>query len=119
MTRILVCGGRNYHNLETVFMFLDGLANNQIPEPISCIITGMAQGADSIALTYAYKRNIHAEKFPAFWKRDGRKAGPIRNQQMIDEGKPDYVVAFPGGIGTLDMITRAKIHNIKVIEVKK
>ena len=45
-------------------------------------------------------------------------AGHIRNQQMIDEGKPDLVVAFPGGAGTADMIRRAKKHNLKVIEVK-
>ena len=39
-------------------------------------------------------------------------------QQMIDEGKPDLVVAFPGGRGTQDMIKRAKGHHIKVVEVK-
>ena len=39
-------------------------------------------------------------------------------QQMIDEGKPDLVVAFKGGTGTADMVRRAKKHNIKVIEVK-
>ena len=44
--------------------------------------------------------------------------GHIRNQQMIDEGKPDLVVAFKGGTGTADMVRRAKKHNIKVIEVK-
>ena len=44
--------------------------------------------------------------------------GHIRNQQMIDEGKPDLVVAFKGGTGTADMTRRAKKHNIKVIEVK-
>lgn len=119
MSRVLICGGRNYHDLETMFMFLDALPHNLIPDPISCIITGMARGADSLALTYAYRRNIPVAKFPAFWKRDGMDAGPIRNQQMIDEGSPDYVVAFPGGSGTADMVRRAKLHNIKVIEVNK
>lgn len=27
---------------------------------------------------------------------------------MIDEGKPDIVVAFPGGRGTADMVRRAR-----------
>jgi hypothetical protein len=36
---------------------------------------------------------------------------------MIDEGKPDLVVAFPGGRGTADMVKRAKKANVEVIEV--
>ncbi len=55
---------------------------------------------------------------PADWDKFGKGAGPIRNQQMIDEGKPDLVVAFPGGTGTADMVKRAKKHGIEVIEVK-
>jgi hypothetical protein len=34
------------------------------------------------------------------WDELGKKAGPLRNQRMLDEGKPDLVVAFPGGGGT-------------------
>lgn len=37
---------------------------------------------------------------------------------MIDEGKPDLVVALPGGRGTADMVRRAKKHGIEVVEVK-
>jgi hypothetical protein len=40
----------------------------------------------------------------AEWERLGRKAGPIRNQRMLEEGKPDLVVAFPGGTGTAGMM---------------
>jgi len=35
---------------------------------------------------------------------------------MIDDGKPDGVVAFPGGTGTADMIRRAKKAGLKVWE---
>jgi hypothetical protein len=28
------------------------------------------------------------------WDELGKKAGPLRNQRMLDEGKPDLVVAF-------------------------
>ena len=45
-------------------------------------------------------------------------AGPIRNQLMIDEGRPDLVVAFPGGAGTKDMTDRAKAAKIEVMEIK-
>jgi hypothetical protein len=46
-------------------------------------------------------------EFPANWKVYGRAAGPIRNMKMLLEGKPDLVVAFPGGIGTADMVKKA------------
>ena len=37
-------------------------------------------------------------------EKHGNAAGPIRNQRMLDHGKPDIVVAFPGGSGTADMV---------------
>ena len=44
----------------------------------------------------------------------GRSAGPIRNQAMLDEGRPDLVVAFPGHHGTADIVRRARAAGIKV-----
>jgi hypothetical protein len=45
--------------------------------------------------------------FFAAWHEHGRGAGPIRNRQMLEEGRPDLVVAFPGGHGTAGMIKLA------------
>ena len=53
------------------------------------------------------------ELFPADWKVRGRAAGHIRNQQMLDEGRPHLVVAFPGGRGTADMVRRARAAGIE------
>jgi hypothetical protein len=55
--------------------------------------------------------------YQADWKGLGRKAGPIRHQQMLDESQPALVVAFPGGRGTADMVCRARGADIEVIEV--
>jgi hypothetical protein len=38
---------------------------------------------------------------------DGRAAGPRRNQRMLEDFRPDLVVAFPGGRGTAYMVRRA------------
>ena len=110
--RVLVCGGRNYNRRRTVYVSLDGLA----PKP-TVIIHGDYYGADDLAKGWANLRGVPEAPFPADWQTHGRAAGPIRNQQMIDEGKPDLVVAFPGGTGTADMIRRAKAAGIRVIEV--
>ena len=38
---------------------------------------------------------------------------------MIDIGKPEFVIAFPGGNGTADMVEKAKEANIKVLEISE
>jgi len=84
--------------------------------PLDFIICGGATGADAMALQYAIEKNIEHHVFMANWVKHGRSAGPIRNQQMITEGKPDIVIAFPGGKGTADMVRRAKLCGVKVYE---
>ncbi len=57
------------------------------------------------------------EVYEADWHEHGRAAGPIRNARMIAEGRPDLVIAFPGGRGTADMVSRARKAGIEVREV--
>jgi len=52
--------------------------------------------------------------FPADWGKYSKSAGYIRNKQMLAEGKPDLVVAFPGGKGTANMVKLAKLANIPI-----
>lgn len=133
--RILVCGGRKYNNKQLVNITLDGL---QARHRYIHIIEGGATGADTLARNWAkevgkiiptyvtyqtFKANWDDLSEPCFAKVRGSKvynalAGQKRNQQMLDEGKPDLVVAFPGGKGTADMIHRAKAADVKVIEIK-
>ena len=48
------------------------------------------------------------------WEKLQPVSGPIRNQAMLDEGRPDLVVAFPGHHGTADIVRRARAAGIKV-----
>ena len=70
-----------------------------------------------MAQEWAEARGVPCEVYLANWAELGRKAGPIRNQQMLDEGRPTLVVAFPGGRGTADMIRRARSAGVEVIEI--
>lgn len=110
--RVLVCGGRDFTNLKSLYDSLDNI------KVITCIIQGGARGADRLAKRYADENEILCQEFPADWIQYGKKAGFIRNKQMLDEGRPDLVVAFPGGRGTAMMIELAKKAGIKVIEVE-
>ncbi|MGN6773056.1 MAG: DUF2493 domain-containing protein [Rhizobiaceae bacterium] len=112
--RAIVCGGRDYADKVTVWGWLQAI---HLKRGIRTIIEGGATGADALAASWAIVEGVPVEQFPAEWKRHGRRAGPIRNQRMIDEGKPDIVIAFPGGRGTADMVWRAKAAGIPVREI--
>jgi len=110
--RVLVCGGRDFSDQRAVDVALDDLHDNK---GITRIIEGGASGADRFAYEWAAINCVPIEHFVADWKRNGRAAGPIRNKQMLDDGKPDLVMAFPGGRGTADMVRRAEAANVPVL----
>ena len=107
--RLLVCGDRNWKDYSAILNRIENLD----PE---IIIEGEARGADSMARKVAEELDIAILKFPAQWDKYGKAAGPIRNQQMLIEGKPDYVLAFHDDIkhskGTKDMVNRARKTSI-------
>lgn len=129
--RVLVCGGRMFGRpypdgsaddilraSRDVLHLNDTLNRLDAETPITWIIEGDAPGADRLAGGWASARGLNLLVYPADWRSYGRAAGPIRNKQMLDEGKPDLVVAFPGGAGTANMVKQAKAAGVKVIEVQ-
>lgn len=113
---VLVCGGRDYENRSRVYAVLEQLARER---HISLVIQGGARGADTLALAWAAGHSIQRKTFHADWHAYGKAAGPMRNQQMLDEGKPNLVVAFPGGHGTADMVARARAAGIEIVEIDR
>lgn len=115
MTKLLVTGGRNYSNKARVFEVLDWAHETY---NITTVIHGAATGADSLASLWCKARNIPEIACPADWKTHGRAAGPIRNHAMLDNHKPDLVIAFPGGNGTLNMCKIANTAGVKVLRLE-
>jgi hypothetical protein len=129
--RVLVCGGRDFQNYESVCEELDAINHSH---GIDLIIEGGARGADLLAKKWAQWKGVALLEIPADWDdlshpdarvkqfRDGRKydanAGARRNQKMLDCGQPDLCVAFPGGSGTKDMIAKARKSGVDVLEVR-
>lgn len=114
--RVLVCGGRDYADKDLLYTILD---TAHAANPIVTLIVGDASGADALAAEWAKDRDIPLEEYPAAWERHGRAAGPIRNKQMLDEGRPHLVIAFPGGRGTANMVAQAETADVPVAKVKK
>lgn len=112
MIRVLVCGGREYNDATAVYSVLDTLS----PQ-IETIVCGGAAGADTLALQWVEQREMRCEVYLADWRKYGKAAGAIRNKQMLEQGKPDLVIAFPGGKGTANMIRQAKKAGVRVQEI--
>jgi len=116
--RVLVCGGWDYADGMTVGRVLDSL------NP-SSLIEGGADGADWLARLWSLQCGV-ASSADTYAPRpeDVRRWGParartMRNARMLAEGKPDFVLAFPGGRGTEDMVTKAKAAGVPVLRVKR
>lgn len=71
--------------------------------PITLLIHGGATGADTTAGEWATSRGIPVQIFRAEWHIYNKRAGPRRNTQMLQEGKPHRAIGFPGDTGTADM----------------
>lgn len=112
--KVLVCGGRDFNDGARLREVLTSFHENL--GPITCLVHGAAAGADSLAGTWAEHKGVPVKAYPADWKRHGRGAGPIRNQQMLDAEKPDLVLAFPGGRGTAHMMRIAKEQGFRVMQ---
>jgi len=116
--RILVCGGRDYDDRKTVWQVLDLWNNTQ---GINVLIHGGATGADQLAVLWAQQHRVPRLGFYAEWDLYGPSAGPRRNERMLEEGKPNVVLAFPRkngriGEGTADMVRRARAAGVRVVE---
>lgn len=119
--RLLVCGSRDWSDQKLVNIVLLGFMGSY--ESLE-IIEGEAPGADSCARTFGEFHNLIVHKFPADWAKNGRSAGPIRNQQMLDEASPAAVVAFKDGFnarkgkgGTEDMVRRSRDIGLPTIVI--
>lgn len=98
--RVLVCGGQSYDDAETVEWWLGGLFHNC--GPITCLIEGGRAGADQLARQFAERQGIPVRTWRTDW---------------LAEGRPDVVIAFPGGLGTYTTVVRATAAGIPVHQV--
>jgi hypothetical protein len=110
--RVLVCGSRHFKDRVLLDKTLKGIN-------ITELIHGCARGADSLAGEFAEANDIPQHRYPALWDLHGKRAGPIRNYQMLREGKPDLVVGFlfENSRGTKHMLDIARKAGIETLVI--
>lgn len=110
--RVIVTGGRDYKDRAKVWAELDAL------QVTTLVVGDCPTGADRIARDWYLETPTcrRCLTFDANWKVYGKRAGPIRNQAMVDAGA-DLALVFPGGKGTADCRQRLIAAGIPVKDI--
>jgi hypothetical protein len=97
--KLAVIGSRSYHDYKELDYVINQMFNRKRldkPEIKLCIVSGGARGADTLAKQYANSRDdVEYREFKADWMTHGKKAGIIRNYDIVREC--DVVLAFWNG----------------------
>ena len=127
--KVVIAGGRDFGNVRlrgelqasrdfiTLYNTMDKLLVEQLKANTITIISGGAQGADSLGERYARMRNFGLIKVKADWNRHKRSAGFIRNKEMLNIA--DGVVCFwdgkSTGTGHMITLTKGSLRHLRVI----
>lgn len=114
---LAIIGSRTFNNYELLKKELQPFLNEEIKNSL-IVISGGARGADILGEKWAKENKIRTLIFLANWQKYGKKAGFIRNYDIINNC--DAVVAFWDGKskGTAHSLNLAKEQNkpIKIIK---
>jgi hypothetical protein len=110
--RVVVSGSRTWSSPFIRGQIYDRL--KELPRG-SHVLHGDARGIDRIAGEVAKTLDLLVEVHPAEWEQHGKRAGIVRNIEMLDTG-PDLVIAYWDGEsrGTKHMIDAARERGVPV-----
>lgn len=109
MRRVLITGSRDWTNARSIRDALTAYFSKDV-----VLVTGACPtGADRIAEMFWTRWGGRIERHPADWKQHGRKAGPLRNAEMVERGA-DVCLAFirnasAGASHTAELASRSNI----------
>lgn len=114
--KVIIAGTRDFNNYTKLKEELDAYRKSA---NITEIVSGGCRGTDLLGEKYAKENNIPIKRFPANWEVYGKKAGPIRNEEMAEYA--DCLIAFwdSKSRGTKNMIEtmRKKRKSCSVVEI--
>jgi len=113
--RIVFTGSRHWKDESIVFECLKKIIS-MYGKNETTVVVGGAKGLDTIVVNLSRSLGLNVEVFNADWNLYGKKAGPVRNQKMLESGA-DLVIAFPEkeSRGTRHMIDISQKAGIRTI----
>lgn len=92
--RILVTGSRDWTDVEAIWRGMSEAVSSADPtRPVVIVHGDCPRGADWHADRWAKLAGARVERHPANWSLNGKRAGFIRNQHMVNLGA-DLCLAF-------------------------
>jgi deoxycytidine triphosphate deaminase len=111
---VVISGSRDFTDLDYFSTEMDGFLLDLNSQEKVLMVSGGARGTDTLAKDYAEKNGIEFKEFLADWDTHGKKAGILRNLEMLEVA--DQVVAFWNGKspGTTHMIEQCLKRRIPI-----
>ena len=99
--------------LRKIFLFVDLNRNIELKN-IENIVSGGAKGADTLGEKFSKKYGLNIIIYKPNWNLHGKKAGILRNTDIVE--KSTHMIAFPSkyGKGTQDSIRKAENKKIPI-----
>jgi hypothetical protein len=114
MWNLMVTGSRSWTDEATINKVLARLWQSAGCPEHATLIHGGCRGADLIAAHIVAGRDgWEVREYPARWTELGKRAGIVRNNEMLDSG-PDHVVGFMhrGSTGAFHSLEQAQRRSI-------
>jgi len=116
--KVAIIGSRDFYD----YSLLKKTIFEHIQESeIKCIVSGGASGADSLSQKFAKQYGLPILIFYPKWDKLGKKAGMIRNKQIIKNCDIVFAFRVNNSKGTTNSIELAKLYNktCYVIDIKE
>lgn len=119
--KLIIAGSRTWTNREALAMAVRKYFNHYNlsldTSPVE-IVSGMAPGADTMAVQFAESLKWPVKRMPANWDEEGRAAGYLRNERMAKYADGCIVLWDGVSKGSKHMIDLARHHKLNLLIVK-
>lgn len=107
--RTIIAGSRDIADFAAV-----EAAVNASKFQVSTVLSGAARGVDRLGEIWARRNGRAVEQYPADWDRHGKRAGYLRNAEMVDNAQALIAVWDGTSRGTAHTIRLARAAKLKV-----
>lgn len=113
--RLIIAGGRH---LDDVAMIRRALTRIHATCPVTVLIHGGNGALGITAEDWARGMRLHVVRYPANWRELGKRAEAVRNAFMLEDSRPDMLLALPGGTDTADLVAHAIRARVPVYDAE-